>query len=197
MAGRDQAARLARRRGLVVLGSSAAAAAALSATRLIRQRASERVRRYEADRPPPAVPQMPPMPPVPLTPGLKGIYRQGRRALAQARKKPGDERWHELRERTKDLWHAAQLLEASRPKRTRKLVKRARRLSRLLGEDHDLAVLEQRLPQPSDQLAKGELKLIRRLIKRRRRKLQRQAEVLARSLYRRKPGRFVRRLGVR
>ena len=102
----------------------------------------------------------------------------------------------ELRKRSKDLWYAAQLLESCRPKRMRTLVRRARRLSKLLGEDHDLAVLEQRLQTQADQLDTGEVKLIKGLIRRRRHKLQRQGEGLARRLYRRKPGKFVSRLGL-
>ena len=42
----------------------------------------------------------------------------------------------------------------------------------------------------------GEVKLIKGLIRRRRHKLQRQGEGLARRLYRRKPGKFVSRLGL-
>jgi CHAD domain-containing protein len=132
----------------------------------------------------------------PVGPGIKRIYRQGRQAVRQLRKTPDDEHWHELRKRSKDLWHGAQLLEASHPKRMRKLAKRAHRLSSLLGDDHDLAVLHDRVRDHPAELEPGDLKLIGGLIDSRRGKLQRKASRLAKRLYRRKPGKFVRRLGL-
>src|SRR5689334_16993125 len=76
-----------------------------------------------------------------LAPGFERIYRRGRRALRAARKKPDAEHLHELRKRAKDLWHAAQVARPVTPKRMKKLASRAHRLSDLVGEHHDLAVL--------------------------------------------------------
>jgi CHAD domain-containing protein len=131
-----------------------------------------------------------------LAPGMKRIYRQGRRALSQIKEHPDDERWHELRKRSKDLWYGAQLLQESHPKRMKKLAKRARRLSKLLGADHDLAVLRQRLREHPSQLRPDDLELTDALIDRRRRALQGQARRLAKRVYRRRPAKAVRRLGL-
>jgi CHAD domain-containing protein len=131
-----------------------------------------------------------------LAPGMKRIYRQGRRALRRIENDPGDEPWHELRKRSKDLWHGAQLLEEVHPKRMKKLAKRARRLSKLLGDDHDLAVLRQRIEGHPAPLSPDELELIDGLIDRRRGELQGRARRLAVRLYRRKPAKAVRRLGL-
>jgi hypothetical protein len=80
------------------------------------------------------------------------------------------------------------------PERMEGVGKRARRVSDLLGEDHDLAVLTERIQEAP--LGRDDVKLLRRLIGRRREKLQAEAHRVARRLYRRKPGKFVRRLGL-
>jgi CHAD domain-containing protein len=76
-----------------------------------------------------------------LRPGLERIYRRGRRSMRAAADEPSDERLHEWRKRSKELWHALQILRPAAPKRMKKLANRAHRLSDLLGDDHDLAVL--------------------------------------------------------
>jgi CHAD domain-containing protein len=131
-----------------------------------------------------------------LAPGMKRIYRQGRQALRQIRKDRGDESWHELRKRSKDLWYSAELLKEAHPKRMQKLAKRAHRLSSFLGDDHDLAVLSQRIGEHPTQLSPDDLTLINVLIERRRRELQSQARRLAERIYRRKPAKAMSRLGL-
>jgi hypothetical protein len=229
---------------LVLLVSSATAAARLSVTQvLIRRRSSGRggehkrrrvlgrrreaaheVRQMTAGEPDQAAPvlpaELPPdwqaaavFPPIPeirpdppawplppdrrlvlLAPALRRVYRRGRQALSRVRKKPTDERWHELAGRSKDLWRLSELLQPATPKRMKKVSKQAHRLSNLLGENHDLVRLEQRLPEGP--LSERDLKLLKRLIARRRRELQDEARPLAQRLYRQKPGKFARRLGL-
>jgi CHAD domain-containing protein len=130
-----------------------------------------------------------------LAGGLNRIYRRGRRALARVRKKGEDERWHDLRKRSKDLWYAARLLERSCPDRMGKLAKRARRLSKLLGEDHDLAVLQEKLREEGV-ASQADDEQLSRAIAARRETLQRDALRLAKRLYRRKPRKLIRRLGL-
>jgi len=76
-----------------------------------------------------------------LRPGLERIYRRGRRSMRAAADEPSNECLHEWRKRSKDVWHAVQILRPADPKRMKKLGQRAHRLSDLLGDDHDLAVL--------------------------------------------------------
>ena len=73
-----------------------------------------------------------------LSPGLRRIYRRGRRATATAQTDPSTENLHELRKRVKDLWYTTQILRRPAPSSMRSS---AHRVSDLLGEDHDLALL--------------------------------------------------------
>lgn len=129
-----------------------------------------------------------------LAPGFERIYRRGRRALRAAVDEPSTENLHELRKRVKDLWHAAQLLRPTAPKRMKKLARRAHDLSDLLGEDHDLAVLLERAQRQSQLLSPAELEVLAGLIARRREALQREALHRAEKLYRRKPRKLARTL---
>ncbi|MGO8904470.1 MAG: CHAD domain-containing protein [Solirubrobacteraceae bacterium] len=123
-----------------------------------------------------------------LAPGFERIYRRGRRAYLTARKEPTDEHLHELRKRTKDLWHAAQILRPIAPKMMKTLADRAHRLSDLVGDDHDLAVLSQQADQRPEYLAdEREAAAFQALIARRRRQIQREAIELARHIFAAKP----------
>jgi CHAD domain-containing protein len=128
-----------------------------------------------------------------LAPGFRRIYRQGRGALARAQEERGDEQWHELRKRSKDLWHASQLLEAAHPRRMGHVARRAHRLSDLMGDDHDLVVLgehaSRHLPDGSPDAER-----LSAAIARRRGELQQEAVELALRLYRHKPDKALRRL---
>src|SRR5215207_2094762 len=82
-----------------------------------------------------------------LRPGLQRIYRRGRRSMRAAADEPSDEHLHEWRKRSKDVWHAVQILRPAAPKRMKARAQRAHRLSDLLGDDHDLAVLREHIAQ--------------------------------------------------
>jgi CHAD domain-containing protein len=130
-----------------------------------------------------------------LAPGLRRIYRRGRRAYRAARQEPSSENLHELRKRAKDLWYAARILRPASPKRMKRLARDAHELSNLIGEEHDLALLEQRAEARRDRFddaaAVGELA---KLIERRRDELQKEAMGLAKRLFRKKPSKLVRPL---
>ena len=130
-----------------------------------------------------------------LAPGFKRIYRRGRRAYRAARREPSTENLHELRKRAKDLWYAAQIVRCASPKKMKRIVRRAHELSDLIGEDHDLALLDERARARRDRFADdaavGELT---RLVERRRGELRREAMDVARRLYRKKPRKLVRPL---
>lgn len=131
-----------------------------------------------------------------LSQAFERIYRRGRRALRAATREPSVENLHELRKRSKDLWHAAQLLQTSCPGRSRALARRAHALSDLLGDEHDLAILHERSRTDPALLEPAERKLLASLIKRRRKRLRRQALSCAARLYRRKPRKLRRRLAL-
>jgi CHAD domain-containing protein len=129
-----------------------------------------------------------------LAPGFERIYKRGRRALKAARRDPSDENLHELRKRAKDLWHAAQILRPTSPRRMKRLARRAHALSDLLGDDHDLAVLLGATRERHRTLRRGELALLRGLVGRRRARLQRAALACGRRVYGRKPRAWTRRI---
>ena len=128
-----------------------------------------------------------------LRPGLQRLYRRGRRSMRAAAAEPSDEHLHEWRKRSKDLWHALQILRPAAPKRMRARAKQAHELSDLLGDDHDLAVLREHVATtafPAEEEATRTALLS--VIDRRRASLQRDAFKLGKRIYARRPKRFAR-----
>jgi CHAD domain-containing protein len=77
--------------------------------------------------------------------GLGRVYRSGRKAMKQARKTPAPECLHEWRKQAKYLWHQLQLLEPMSPGAIGALADQMKKLSDYLGDDHDLAVLREKV----------------------------------------------------
>jgi CHAD domain-containing protein len=128
-----------------------------------------------------------------LRPGLERIYRRGRRGMRAAAEEPSDERLHEWRKRSKDLWHAVQILRPAGPKRMKQLAKRAHRLSDLLGDDHDLAVLRAQVEQAGGSFEREASRTaLLAVIDRRRLSLQSDAFKLGAKIYEAAPKRFGR-----
>ncbi len=125
-----------------------------------------------------------------LVAGAARAYRRGHAALAAAADDPAVERLHDLRKRVKDLWYHARLLEEAWPRVLKTQGKAAHELSDLLGDDHDLAVLAERIGGGTfvDEAA------ILDLVARRRATLQDEALRLARRLYAEPPKAYQRRL---
>lgn len=73
--------------------------------------------------------------------GLGRYYKRGRKAMAKARRKPGDRNLHEWRKRAKDHWYHLRLLRDIWKPVLKAHVAESSGLSDLLGDDHDLAVL--------------------------------------------------------
>lgn len=115
--------------------------------------------------------------------GARRIYARGRRAHRAARKDRRDtEALHRLRRRTKDLRHALELAGRDKP------ASEAKKLTSLLGEEHDLAVLQETARRHLVVLHPGHEHLLADLIERERKRLQREALALARRIYAKKPG---------
>jgi CHAD domain-containing protein len=134
-----------------------------------------------------------------LSPGLRRVYREGRHRYARcAREHGGDEQHvHDWRKRVKSLYYALDMLGAKKAKGARGAARRADRLGDLLGNEHDLWMLcayVEEHPEAfgADATAKDEL--LKR-IEQRRRRLRKRALSLGGRLYKRKPGRFTRRIG--
>jgi CHAD domain-containing protein len=153
--------------------------------------------------------------------------RRMRRAKRTRGERARGRRLHEWRKRVKDLRYAAEMLEreevggkgasakksgasAKRSARKhkargqgryiRKLARRADELGELLGEEHDLAVLAERVREEakatraSGAPGPGTRKLLLKLISKRRKKLRKRALRDGERLYDRSPKRFVRRV---
>ena len=170
-----------------------------------------------------------------IEPGLRRLYRQGRRRLRRAARRRGDtaRAMHEWRKRVKDLRYAAEMLDRMDPaaqvnagKRRRErsgrrkdapplrqLARWADEVGELLGEEHDLVLLAERVRAAGKRRGAGKRggrassqhdrvvldkktrRTLLKLIARRRKRLRRMALREGKRLYRRRPGKFVRRVG--
>jgi CHAD domain-containing protein len=151
-----------------------------------------------------------------IEPGLERIYRQGRKRCRRAARGKGEtaQAMHEWRKRVKDLRYTAEALgpaeTAGKPgnscagegaRSLRRLAKRADELGELLGDDHDLAVLAERVRAqgrrhagPHAPIGRGAERTLLKLIARRRRHLRKIALRQGKRLYSRRPKTFVRRV---
>jgi CHAD domain-containing protein len=77
--------------------------------------------------------------------GLKRVYGNGRKAMKQARRTPSADCLHEWRKQTKHLWHQLQVLQPMCPGPIGELADQCHKLSDYLGDDHDLAVLREKV----------------------------------------------------
>jgi hypothetical protein len=130
----------------------------------------------------------------PLAPGFRRIYRAGRRAGRAARRRPEALTLHQWRKKVQYLGHALQILEPLQPGKPPRIGALARRLADLLGEDHDLALLQAAVTGPSGRprAASGPLLAA---IEQRRARLQIKALPAGKRLYARKPGAMTVRIG--
>jgi CHAD domain-containing protein len=131
-----------------------------------------------------------------LTRGTERAYRRGIAAFERAQDDPTVENLHAWRKRVKDLWYHERLLADAWPGLLEATADQAHELSDLLGDDHDLAVLGERLAAgvgaaggaPVDDAA------LRELIAERRLELQAEARALGHRLYAESPKAYRRRL---
>ena len=133
-----------------------------------------------------------------LAEALERAYRAARKAYRRTLLLPTDERLHEWRKQTKYLLHQLDMVAAHGSARFWKRRKRARRLARCLGDDHDLALLHAQLRNCAKSAgaaaSDAQAAELSRRLERCRRELQREARGLGRRLYRRKPAHMRRKL---
>ncbi len=77
--------------------------------------------------------------------GLMNTYRRARKAMQAAEVDPTDHHFHEWRKDVKYHWHHASLFVSMQPRLMRPHIQLADELAEFLGQDHDYAVLRQRL----------------------------------------------------
>jgi CHAD domain-containing protein len=125
---------------------------------------------------------------------FRRAYRDGRRAMKQARRTPSAECLHEWRKRTKHLWHQLQVLEPLWPGVIAEFGDQAHQLSDYLGDDHDLAVLREKVTALQSTFEhSGNSAALLALIDRCRVQLQEKAFLLGGRIYDESPADFVTR----
>ena len=130
-----------------------------------------------------------------LRKGAVRVQRAGRKRYKAARKAGGGDPLHELRKRVKDRWYHERLLRDGWPAVGKAYAGEADRLGELLGDEHDLAVLDERLARRGGELrTRADLDVVRALIAERRAELAAEALALGRRLYGEKPKAYGRRL---
>jgi CHAD domain-containing protein len=125
--------------------------------------------------------------------GAALAYARGRDEFRAVRREPEVEALHEWRKRVKDLWYHAKLLEAAWPPMLAAYGEEAHALSDLLGDDHDLGILAERIAA-EEWPGTVDAEALEGLCHQLREELQEQAFELGRRLYAEKPKAFARRL---
>ena len=123
---------------------------------------------------------------------VKRAYRRGRRAMASAAADQSEESFHEWRKRAKDLWYQLRLLGPAWHEPLGAAADEAHRLTDLLGDHHDLAVLRQDLRER--RLGEEEARALEAAIDARQAQLASDAFNLGRRLYAERPKAYSRRL---
>lgn len=125
--------------------------------------------------------------------GLLKIYKRGRRAFAEVVDEPQVENLHEWRKQVKYFWYHIRILRPMWPELLGTMADELRDLSEALGDDHDFALLDEKLRGEMSGHP-GEQAVIRSLIARRRSALQERALARGARIFAEKPKRFVGRL---
>lgn len=129
--------------------------------------------------------------------GIKDIYKQGRQSFARAFEQPSVENFHEWRKDVKCLRYQIQILKPIWPVMMEGLADELDTLGEYLSDDHDLALLRQRVLEPAERSGdRTDLEALIALVDQRRGELQREARRLGQRVYLEKPQAFASRLGV-
>lgn len=122
---------------------------------------------------------------------VKRAYRRGSRAMKTAAADPREESFHEWRKRAKDLWYQLRLLAPAWRGPLGAVAEEAHRLTDLLGDHHDLAVLRGDLRER--RLGEEETAALEAAIDARQAQLAGEAFDLGRRLYAEPPKAYGRR----
>jgi len=130
-----------------------------------------------------------------LRTGAVRVQRAGAKRYKAARRAGGGAPMHELRKRVKDRWYHERLLRDGWPAVGKAFAGEADRLGEMLGDEHDLAVLDERLARRGGELrTRADLDVVRALIAERRAELAAEALALGNRLYGEKPKAYGRRI---
>jgi CHAD domain-containing protein len=130
---------------------------------------------------------------------LERAYRKAYKAFALASREPGNEHLHEWRKQVKYHYQQLEFVQPLKPKRLGATIRQAHRLADHLGDDHDLALLHEKIAlhatEAQSSLGTAATDALIKELKRLRAKLQRKAYRLGEKLYADKPKRVARQVG--
>jgi CHAD domain-containing protein len=130
-----------------------------------------------------------------IAPGFEDIYRAGRKALSRAHKEPHADNFHQLRKRVKDHWYHVRLLENIWTDMMSAYEKSLKDLETWLGNDHNLAVLRERIAaEPDSYGTPKEIDCLLELIDRYQKELRDKSLALSDRIYEEKPRELTRRM---
>jgi len=130
-----------------------------------------------------------------IEPGLRKVYRQGRKAMREACRKPLPENFHEWRKRVKDHWYHFRLLEDINSTFVKTRVDDLKKLETWLGDDHNLVVLRENIQRDRDSF--GHAKQVREflnIVDKHGDELRDKALALGESLYGLKPRQLLKEI---
>ena len=130
-----------------------------------------------------------------IAPGFARTYRRGLWRMREAYADPSDTAMHEWRKRVKDHWYHLRLVSPAFPATLEPLAELAHRLSDVLGDDHDLAVLDSTIDQIEVDLSARARERLERRLTARRDELRTEAWDIGTRLYGPKPKAWSRVLG--
>lgn len=131
---------------------------------------------------------------VALVDGILRTYRRGRRSMHAAYARGKDTDFHAWRREVQAHWRHMQLIAKRVPAEAAGRSEAAKRLAGLLGEDHDLWLLQSDLADPALPLGEAARARLRRAIGAAQAALREQARAIGDQLYAEKPKALRRRL---
>src|SRR6266496_1155676 len=127
-----------------------------------------------------------------LAKGLKRVFKQGRATFASAYDQPSVETFHEWRKQVKHLLYQTQVLRPLWLPVMEALAAELKTLGKYLNEDHDLAILREKVLEQLDEADnRTEIEALVALLDQRRKELQLIARILGTRIYAEKPRAFV------
>jgi len=124
-------------------------------------------------------------------------YKRGQRGLAKTIRKPDPENFHAWRKRVKDLWYQLRILQPLNRVVLENIGADAELLGEFLGREHDFDFLLARLERESgDEALHDELTQLQKLIRKRGKRLRRDAVELGRRFYAEPSKAFAKRISI-
>ena len=119
-----------------------------------------------------------------IGPGLAQVYAKGRTAFHEAQSEPSVESLHEWRKEVKYLWYQVSLLRPVWSKPLKGFAKQIKQLVDCLSDNHDLAILRERVLADVDQFEdQTEPETLVALVDKRRAELESEAWILGKRIY--------------